>query len=359
MFEDQFDLQLFAAESDASDDTVAQEDAPPIPEELRGISEEVARDVMKQHADANPSEGSAEPASENNVEYQDAKSLEDVKVPYSQLKQQTDKNSELEKLVAAYRSKYGDLEVDQSAPQSPTEQPKDTPTYQMPQFKPQSLSPDAAKQIEQAINEGALQLSGLSQEDVDSMDYMEDDDPRRAQYQYARKMAESAVLNHIAATQVQNFQQQQAVLAQQHQAVAKFNDYVEKQKQTADFANVQAFAVGDYFNQQSPFDRQVIADAYNRIERNVASPTDMMLIENYFEKAKAVYGRRNPAPTVQPRTMQQKPAAGHFPRSSKVNGVSGAGGGITAASLTEMFKTLPWNEIPQEYKDVMLGVKQL
>ena len=44
-------------------------------------------------------------------------------------------------------------------------------------------------------------MTGLSNEDVDAMDYMDDDDPRKMQYQTARKYAEVAVMQQIYAAQ--------------------------------------------------------------------------------------------------------------------------------------------------------------
>ncbi|MBR3746524.1 MAG: hypothetical protein IKN27_06140 [Selenomonadaceae bacterium] len=68
--------------------------------------------------------------------------------------------------------------------------------------------------------------------------------------------------------------------------------------------------------------------------------------------AKAAYdSRNNSAPKFNVNPAPQ------FPRTDKVNGISGAGGGVTEAALAEMMKTVPWSKIPQEYKQILLQWK--
>ena len=81
---------------------------------------------------------------------------------------------------------------------------------------------------------------------------------------------------------------------------------------------------------------------------NTASPSDFMVIRDFFSRAKAEYdSRRTPLPFKGNNAPQ-------FPRTDKVNGVSGGGGGINNASLAEMIRTVPWSQIPQEYKDIIM-----
>ena len=89
-----------------------------------------------------------------------------------------------------------------------------------------------------------------------------------------------------------------------------------------------------------------ISDARYRIENNMAMPSDYMVIRDFFSRAKSAYDSRN-VPKFGNRSPQ-------FPRTDKVNGISGSGGGVTEAALAEMMKTVPWSQIPQEYKQILL-----
>ena len=192
-----FDLQRFADEAPKA----------PIPQELAGISEDVARDIMAR---------AAQPASQNNSTNSpvDANDPENVKVSYSRFKETLDQRNELERELAAYRERYGNLNAQpqqvpqdfyQQAPQQGYQQPPPSQGYQ--QAPPQQQMPpiqteteDMIKNFEEAINYGAKQLSGFSDEQVDELDYLDNEDPRLKQWEFAKKIAESAVYsNYIAA----------------------------------------------------------------------------------------------------------------------------------------------------------------
>ena len=103
-----FDLQRFADEK-------------AIPEELAGVSEDVARNIMAQAA------GGENPAGNSPV---DANDPNDVKVSYSRFKETLDQKADIERQLAAYREKFGDINAQpQSSPQQ---------SYQPPQgYQPQ------------------------------------------------------------------------------------------------------------------------------------------------------------------------------------------------------------------------------
>ena len=73
-----------------------------------------------------------------------------------------------------------------------------------------------------------------------------------------------------------------------------------------------------------------------------------MAIRDFFTRAKAEFdSRQSPLPFTPNRQPQ-------FPRTDKLNGSSGGGGGINNAALAEMMRSVPWNQIPQEYKNLLL-----
>lgn len=95
-----FDLQRFAEEK-------------AIPEELAGISEDVARNIMAQ---------AARPAANSTNSPVDANDPNDVKVSYSRFKETLDQKNDIERQLAAYRERFGDINA-QPQPQQDYQQP--------------------------------------------------------------------------------------------------------------------------------------------------------------------------------------------------------------------------------------------
>lgn len=330
-----FDIQRFAEEKT-------------IPAELAGISEEVARNIMEQAAQpADPKKPTDNPV--------DANDPNDVKVSYSRFKETLDQRNDLERQLAAYREKFGDLNAQPQQPQENYQQPNyQQQSYQQTQPQEQQAPPvqnlteAIIKNFEDAINYGAKQLSGFSDEQVEELDYLDDDDPRIKQWKFARRIAESAVYNNYIAEQMARQQDFQRRALMQNQSISAFNDYVARQQADENFNAVRQFATTDFYNSLNDLDKIAISDAQTRIANNMALPTDFMAIRDFFTRAKAAYDSRNaPAPA------KNNPAP-QFPRTDKVNGVSGGGGGVNGAALAEMVRSVPWAQIPQEYRDILM-----
>ena len=210
------------------------------------------------------------------------------------------------------------------------------------------MNEDIIKNFEDAINYGAKQLSGFSDEQVEELDYLDDDDPRLKQWQFAKKIAESAVYNNFISEQIAHQQEMQRRALMQNQSVNAFNDYVARQQADENFNAIRQFATTDYYNSLNDVDKMAISDAQARIANNMAVPTDFMAIRDFYSRAKAAYDSRRPILPLKNNSAPQ------FPRTDKVNGVSGGGGGINEAALAEMLRTVPWSQIPQEYKNLLL-----
>lgn len=328
-----FDIQRFAEEN-------------PIPAELAGVSEEVARNIMAQANDTGKS------TTDSPV---DANNPNDVKVSYSRFKETLDQKNEIERQLAAYREKFGDINAQpQAQPNySPQQNYQPQQGYQQPQQQTappvQNLTEDLIKNFEDAITYGAKQLSGFSDEQVDELDYLDDDDPRIKQWNFAKRIAESAVYNNYLSAQFAQQQEMQRQAMIQNQTASAFNDYTTRQQADENFNAVRQFATTDFYNSLNDVDKWTISNAQSNIMNNAASPSDFMVIRDFFSRAKAEYDSRNKTPLP-----FKGNTAPQFPRTDKVNGVSGGGGGINNASLAEMMRTVPWSQIPQEYKQILL-----
>lgn len=383
MFE--FDLQMFAAEETAEqelvdagvEDTGVSEpeesgaenpeeagEKAPIPEELGGLPEDAAREVMAEAAKLTEQEGKEEPTEDKGEE--DKAIIKNQAIPYARWAQKLDENNKLKAELDNYKQRFGSLDVQQNAqptqqatPQTVPSQPammKPVAPQQPQQMMPQlNLTPDVMKQIEELKKQEALRMSGLSQEDLDGMEYMEENDPRKTRYQFALKMAENTVMSRIQQAQMEQMRQAEATLRAHDASVQEYNQFAKREMAEPDFQNVMKFAAEEYFFKRSPIEQQTLSEAYYRIERNVASPADVMLIKNYFTEAKNAYHVGHSA-TKSKNPMSKVKQAGTFPRSQQVQGSSDNDTGVSVATLEKMLEEKSWDEIPDKYKKMLMGV---
>ena len=357
------DLQKFADENsetekiygDVLDGAEEVDDNSEIPADFEGIPENIAREVMQESAAENSGENSteAEKPAEKPVENP---ATDNVTIPYARFKEVNDKKNESEKLLAAYRERYGDLNSQaQTPPPQNSFQTQAQPIQTPPQFQPPSIDENFTKQIDEAIKQTAMQMSGLSKEDVDALDYLDDDDPKIARWNHSKKISEAAIYNDIVQRQMLQQQELQRAAMLRDQTISNYNNFVARQQAADNFSAVQQFAENEFFNAQSDIDKQIIQESYARVSNNTASPADVMVVQNYFSMAKSAFENRQ-APQIQPQPKPKtKPAANNFPRTNQVSGTTG-GGGISQAALAEMLQNKDWNKIPPNYQKILLGL---
>lgn len=269
---------------------------------------------------------------------------DNVTIPYQRFKEVTDQKNETEKLLAAYRERFGDLNSAQNQPPAP-------------QFQPPSIDENFAKQIDTAINQRAMQMSGFTKEDVEGLDYLDDDDPKISRWNHAKRISEAAVYNEIANNQILQQQEMQRAAFLRNKTMTDYQNYVAQQQAADNFSAVQQFAENDFFNAQPEIDRQIIQESYARLTNNMASPADVMVVRDFFSRAKFAYENRQNKPPAQPKP-KTKPAPNNFPRTNQINGMTGSGGGVSQAALAEMLRTKKWNQIPPNYQKVLLGIQK-
>ena len=351
--ENVFDLQQFA-EAEAAPEAAAPEATPEaapeapkeeIPAELAGISEDSAREAMAQAkaqaAKEAPAEDAADGAAEEAAE--DAAGLTGQKIPYVRFKQEHDRKKELEAQLKDLSSEVERLRAQQAPPQpQPAMQQAQVPQVQQPR-----ITPEATKQLNAIVRQQALQLTGFSQEDVDALSYMDDDDPRREQWKTAVD---------VARTQQQRAAQAQQFMALHNAAVADYNAFAQKEMSDPAYPQVMQYAIHDYFEKGiSKAEQPAIAAAYQRIEHNVASPGDIALIKRYFLDAKASFSGKKSRQAQGGRVMEKVQQAESFPRSEKVAGAADVGGNVSAATLDKMLSEKNWEDIPARYRQMLLS----
>lgn len=355
-----FDLQRFADEEIVESTENTEETAPEvaetpdepseqdeaIPEELGGLDESIAREVMEE------AKGNTEPEPENKPE-----KGEPSPIPYARFKQKVDeanaKDGEIAKLKSELEAMRNQRAQVPQQPQSPPQQEPEKPQFQQSQF---ALTQENINIINNAIKEEAMRMSQLSQEDIDSIEFMEDDDPRKQKWQYAQEFAKGNVFEKIRLAQAAQQEEARRFLAQHQASIEDYNAFANKEAAEPDFAEISQFATGDYFNSVSPAAQPVIRDAWARITQKVASPQDIFLIKGYYTQAKAAYRAKHPMTiTEKPKTTKFEQAK-KFPRSQQIDGAGDSAGGVTESQLRQMLDEMPWDKIPEKYQKMLLGM---
>ena len=390
------DLQLFAVDNAAEvqvDDTPdadtlaaqgASEDSVTIPAELDGISEDIAKSIMEEAGmSTEPEEGNGEVQDDDTQQSATAEADSDTKhvaddvldvpktpIPYTRFKQVNDKlkaaEAELEKLRKERPTNVTDQKPAMDQPAKQVQQPQAVMTPQEPVTAGFKLTADVAAKIEEYAKQEAMRMSGLSKEDLDSLAYADDDDPNKVRWTTALTLSRNAITNSvIQAAQVQ--QQRQHAFMQQHQAMINdFNTFTAEQMQDANFEDVRKFAVDEYYKTKSPMEQQIVNAAWERVQRNTASPAEYLTVVNYFKEAKEAFSRQDINAQATAETKANQPSLGKakrklaeankLPRSQQIEGSAATDGkAVTIESLQHMLNTTPWDQIPDEYKQMLLS----
>lgn len=386
-----FDLQMFAEDDEHVTDNVdessieeaessnngSEEKGFEVPDELAGIPEDIAKEIVAEHeqnqqaviveeegnGDDGSSDSTAEDGSDNN--HDDDELIPKEPIPYVRFKQQVDKTRELEEMVKTLQQRLDGTGQEAANPsvQQPNmqvvnvAQPQEQQTGESVQQATPIINDDIAAKIQQAIDSEAMQLSGVTAEEIAGIKYLDDDDKRKQTWETARRMAQNNVMQKIAFARQQQMEQGRRMIAEHNQAVLDYNSFAQKEFKDPEYKNIMQYATNEYFEKETGQTEQgVIAAAYSRIERNTASPQDIALIKRYYTDAKnsymARYGKsNNNKKNVLDKVKQSKA----FPRSATIDGAGTDTGGVTIETLSKMLEDKPFDEIPKEYQEMLLG----
>lgn len=335
-----------------------------IPAELEGLSEEVAREAMKSLEPEKEEEPTpAEQDSDNKSVTSGIKPVTAQNIPYARFKEVNDKKNSVEKLLEQYKAKYGDLDNPKPAtdiqpqpaqPVQPVQQIQQEPT---PQPTPHGLTKEALEKINAEITRQALQISGLSQDEVDALEYADDDDADAARWKTAKEMARMGVYNQIAKAAYEQ-QERQRVMVENHQKlVQQYNDFYTKEEAEPDFAKIKEYASNEMFNALDDVHKRAISESFARIERQVASPQDVLLVMDYYTQAKKQFRSQTASKGGVNKLNEKIQQAAAHPRSEQIEGtVTADGENISIANLEEMMRTHKMSEIPEKYRNMLLGL---
>lgn len=74
-------------------------------------------------------------------------------------------------------------------------------------------------------------------------------------------------------------------------AVVEYNAFATSEMTKPDYPEVMQFATNEYYKRKSPTEQYGIAVAYSRIENNIATPAEIVLVIKYYTAARKAFRR--------------------------------------------------------------------
>ena len=297
-----FDLQLFDEEvAESSGESTAEnsstESTSELPEGFEGL-EEFKDEILQ--------ELSGEEKSEETEEQSEYKSKDEE---IAALKKQIEE------------SKGQGVQSQQKTPpvqQTPQQLPRQ-PQMQAP--PPMQVTPEFMAAYKKATNALAMQMAGMSEKDLKELEFADEDDPNLQRWQLAQKMAANKVQADIQQARQNQAMQAQRYMNIRNAAVQSYNEYSAREMKESDFEQVKNFAVGELFKVLPMQAQLTLSDSYNKILRDQATPAEIMLVQNYFAQAKAIYRSQK---GKQKNNQSARNAADKLPKIDNLNGASGS-----------------------------------
>ena len=334
-----------------------------IPEELKGVSEEVAREVMKEAKAEQPKEAEDEDVPDADADSDTKHVPEEIptqKIPYDRFKKQVDKTHDLEAQIADLKAKLEAKPAQVQQPQMTAQVPaaqSNVPPAPVQQPIPLQLNQQTLAQIEAATTQQAMQMTGMTQADVDALEYADEKDPKMVSWKAAKDIAKNNVYSSIRQEIAQRQKSANEFLQRHQEAVQGFQTFYQTETAEPDFKAISDFATGEHFTKLPPAEQNVIRDAYARVERNTASPQDIFCVTKYYSDAKQAYRSEHPlapaaAPAAAPITNNN--ANKQHPRSEQVSGSASLDGGrFSVPALEKMLAEKNFQDLPPNVQHLL------
>lgn len=352
MFE--FDLQRFdedaAAQTESADAPQQQAEEEPLPEELNGLPEDIARDAFNMWKAQQQAE---EPKAEQQAQAEAQPAQTEESVPYVRFKEKVDEANQLKAQLAEYQRR-----AQQQAVQSP---PQQQPPPRQPAQPQMRITPEIAQKMNEAIEERAMRLSGLTEKEVEELAFVDDDDIKLAQWKQSKALARDQIYTELKQAQFQRIQQRQEAqqyLATQQAALQAYYDFTQKEIATVqNFQDIQKFATNEYFEQLPPNLQKLVATSYLHAEQQIATPSELFVVQNYYQQAKAAFNARANGAKTPPQTpAQRSQQAANLPRADQLKGVSSKSDGQLSVTDIEKLLAGDFTEIDPKIQRTLLGL---
>ena len=391
------DLQLFAEEAAATDtqenndetSSVNNEDVtkPKQPEEEHTSENKVETEDPFEISD----EIKRLVAQENNIALEEEKSAEETKEPAETTENKPTKAEEKEETAPPdYKKLYEELlakqQTQQQAQQTVHKTEPQADINQIvgnnlannaPAQMPNSsllanikITPELSKAIEDMAFNRAVQMTGMTQDALDALEYAEDDDANKKQFETAKAIAKSAVMNDLNNRFMQMQQQVQAQAKQQQENIKDMQAFSQEIMQVENYQDICNYATGEFIKTLPPAHQQAIRDAYIRADRGTNSVQDNMILRSFWKAGLNAYNnahamqtqpKQNQAATTNTEKINNKMTQRNkMPRVAQLNSSGDANKNLwTLDKINSMIDKGQFNEIPREIvEQVMEGTLQ-
>ena len=318
--DNKFDLQLFdddAAESQVEENSAVENESSTVelPKEFEGL-EDYKDEILAEAAQM-------QKANESSTE-EEAEDVPKGHIPYQRFKQVIDERNALKAQIEELNKARESAPPEQNPPQQ-----RQPPQVQMPQMQ---LTNEGLAKLKDVVKAEAMRMTQLTDEQVKEIEeYGEEGDDNTELWRSAKQIATENVLAGIRQEQYRRQAQAQQFLASHASAVKNYNDFVRQETQAADYQEVVRFATGEYFDSLPQAQQQALANSYVRVERQTASPAEIMLVQSYYAQAKAAFAAKKSKTQSSRKTSS---SAVNLPKVDRLSGSSGnTTGSLTAADF--------------------------
>ncbi len=342
-----WNLQLFGLEIDGIDEDILAElnaEQPQQEEVTEEPQEEQEQEEVHGEADTDNKEVE-QPIDDDS---QDEEYQASGKVPYTRFKAVNEERKtskarikELEDELASLRNNVATNPTKVETPAQPKEEAVQT-----------DYNAEQSQRIYELAHKRALKRMGMSQEDLDALEYS-DDTPKKMMFQYAVQDERQAIMAEIKAHQAK-----EAAFNQEVAEVTKeFNEYNAK---FAAYPDAQArwdYIAQERFNQLPKRRQDIINAAFARIQANKGTYQDMDTVSAYFELANKEWEEKSkPAPAPVPTNNVDKvKKAQALPKAPTVSGSSGGDNVYTVERIAAIMNSPDgWDSLPPEIQKQIL-----
>ena len=358
------DLRLFGAEETADESTTTEEtttteEQVETPSGLEGIDEETAREIMAQLPQEETDESAADADSDTKQVSDSEQDVSNKSIPYARFKEVNDKSKTYAAENEQLKAQLQQLQEQRHQPPAAQQQVTPPQTQQQPPVEQQiRITPEFAATINNIAHEEAMKMSGLTKEEVEVLEFADENDPKLQAWNAAKQLATTQTWNAVH-REFENRRTQQAKVMELHQQIiGDYTSFESEQMKQPDFEATKEYAIGEYFNQLPPLEQQAVRDAWTRVERKVCSPQDVMVVKNYYAQASNAY-RKNANQSQPPEQVLKQKAEKlkQMERHPKVDLVTGSNsnGGTSVADLERTLQNTDWDDIPENTKKMLLG----
>ena len=261
------DLRLFGAEETADESTTAEEtttteEQVETPSGLEGIDEETAREIMAQLPQEETDESAAEADSDTKQVSDSEQDVSNKSIPYARFKEVNDKSKTYAAENEQLKAQLQQLQEQRQQPPAAQQQVTPPQTQQQPPVEQQiRITPEFAATINNIAHEEAMKMSGLTKEEVEVLEFADENDPKLQAWNAAKQLATTQTWNAVH-REFENRRTQQAKVMELHQQIiGDYTSFESEQMKQPDFEATKAYAVGEYFDQLSPLEQQAVRDA--------------------------------------------------------------------------------------------------